>query len=206
VTLLAFPIAGFLAWLHFVTIGRVIVPGVTVWIGWYGVVLAALIWQSWRSASPPMRAGAAIMAASFIAAHVIWNASAWPLATHSLKNIVVAVMLFGAAYAMRSRWLAIAGALHIVIIGFAFAADIGMAFGGRRPPNFIAWSFPDVSAGLQHAALMVCSLGSREHQGVNMELHHRSGGYHRNFGMARVEVHPDEKPREAETMNGRRAG
>ena len=187
-TLLAFLIGGLFGWIHFETLGRIVAPGVTVWIGWYGLVLAALIFEAWRSRLPALRLAALTMLASFIAAHVIWNASLWPLAAHSLKNIVVATMLIGIASSYFSRAVFVAAFIHLAIVAVGFAADVGILFEGRRPMQFIAWSFPDVSAGLQHAALLVLALGTREREDAAVGLHPRSGDHRGAYGLAAVAV------------------
>ena len=189
-TLLAFLSGGLFGWLHYETLGRIVVPGITVWIGWYGLVLAALCYEAGRSRLPSIMASASVMLASFIAAHVIWNASAWPIAAHSLKNIVVAVALIFIAYSMASKAVFTAAFIHLAIVAVGFAADFGLMFEGRRPMQFIAWSFPDVSAGLQHAALLVLSLGTRERENAGLGHHSGSGDYRGAFGLARVAMHP----------------
>lgn len=191
-TLLAFMIGGAAAWLHFETLGRVVAPGVTVWIGWYGLVLAALVLEAWRSRQPAPSLAALTMLASFLAAHVIWNASLWPIAAHSLKNIVVATVLIGIASSYSSRAVFVAAFIHLAIVAVGFAADFGVLFEGRRPMQFIAWSFPDVSAGLQHAALLVLALGTREREGAAVGLHPRSGGHRGAYGLATVAVREGE--------------
>lgn len=189
-TPLAFLISGALAWTHYETLGRIVTPGVTVWIAWYGLVLAALCYEAGQSRRPAIIASACVMLASFVAAHVIWKASAWPIATHSLKNIVVAVALLFIAYSFSNRSIFIAGCIHISIIAVGFAADFGLIFEGRRPMQFIAWSFPDVSAGLQHAALLVISLGTREREKSAVGLYSGYGDRRGALGMARMAVHP----------------
>jgi len=185
-TALTFLIGGALAWLHFEIVGRVVAPGITVWIGWYAVVLAALAFHAWRSRDKGTRASALIMLASFLAAHLIWNASAWPIAAHSLKNIVVGAGLFAVALAFQNRIIFLAGAIHLAIVGIGAASDLGFIFGGKRPMQFIAWSFPDVSAGLQHAALLVLSLRNREREGASMEHHSGHGSFRWVSGVASV--------------------
>lgn len=191
-TLLAFLTGGLFGWLHFETIGRVVAPGVTVWIGWYGLVLAALLFEAWRSRLPALRLAALVMLASFLAAHVIWNASPWPTAAHSLKNIVVATVLIGIASSYFSRAVFVAAFIHLAIVAVGFAADFGILFEGRRPMQFIAWSFPDASAGLQHAALLVLALGTREREDVALGLHSRSGDHRGAYGLATVAVREGE--------------
>lgn len=191
-TLLAFLSGGLFGWLHFETLGRIVAPGVTVWIGWYGLVLAALMFETWRSRQPALRAASAVMLASFIAAHVIWNASFWPVAAHSLKNIVVATILIGIASAYSSRAIFVAAFIHLAIVGVGFAADFGVLFGGKRPLQFLAWSFPDVSAGLQHAALLVLAIGCRQQQSVDLELDPRHGDLRGLGGLAAVAVREGE--------------
>jgi len=193
VTALAFLIGGALAWLHFEILGRVIAPGVTVWIAWYAAVLAALAFHAWRSGDKGARTAALVMLVSFLAAHLIWNASAWPIAAHSLKNIVVASALFAVALAFQSRNIFLAGALHLAIVGVGAASDLGFIFGSKRPMQFIAWSFPDVSAGLQHAALMVLSLGTRQHENASLEHDSGYGGIRGVFGVAALALRSREK-------------
>jgi len=191
-TLLAFLSGGLFGWLHFETIGRTVAFGVTVWIGWYGLVLAALVFEAWRSRLPGPRAASLVMLASFIAAHVIWNASLWPIAAHSLKNIVVATMLIGIAAAYSNRTVLVAAFIHLAIVAVGFGADFGVLFEGRRPMQFIAWSFPDASAGPQHAALLVLALGTREREDVALGLHSRSGDHRGAYGLATVAVREGE--------------
>lgn len=186
-TLITFGVAGFFAWLHFTFLGRVIMPGLTVWVAWYAAVLFSLIVLAVRRGDAAMRAGAAIMLASFAAAHLIWNASAWPIATHSLKNIAVASALVLAALAFSSRTLLIAAGLHLALVAIGAATDLGLILTGKRPLQFIAFAFPDVSAGFQHAALIILSFGAARSQAVDLGCDHRSGhsgGLAAAFGLA----------------------
>ena len=191
-TLFAFLLGGAAGWLHYNLIGRVIAPGLSVWVAWYGLVLVALMFDAWRSGKPAVRSASIVMLASFVAAHVIWNASAWPVAAHSLKNIVVAVALMSVAAAYSSRAVFVAAFTHLAIVAVGFMAEFGVLFEGKRPAQFIAWSFPDVSAGLQHAALIVLALGTREREGVAMEHHPRSGDHRGAYGLASVAVREGE--------------
>ena len=58
--------------------------------------------------------------------------------------------------------------------------------------QFIAWSFPDVSAGLQHAALLVLAIGTREREDAAVGLHPRSGDHRGAYGLAAVAVREGE--------------
>jgi hypothetical protein len=183
----AFLAAGAMAWAHFEMLGRVVFPGLTVWVAWYGAVLLALALAAWRSDSPAMKVGAAIMAVSFLSAHVIWNGSAWPIAAQCLKNIVVACALIGAAIALHSRALAAAAALHLVIVAIGAAVDLGLILQGRRPLQFLAWSFPDISAGLQHAALVSIGFGdAARSEDDSVVRDPRSGADRSAHGLARA--------------------
>lgn len=184
-----FVAAGALAWLHFETLGRIIMPGITVWIAWYFAVLLALIYVAARSGDASTRAGAVIMAASFLAAHVIWNGSAWPIATQCLKNIAVASALVMAALVFSSKALLAAAVIHLAIVVIGAATDLGLILTAKRPMQFLAWSFPDISAGLQHAALVVVSLGAARREGLGLVDHSRPGADRWNAGFARQAVH-----------------
>jgi len=151
--------AGALAWAHFELVGRVILPGLTVWVAWYAAALFALIMAAWRSGSVEMRFGAAVMAASFCASHLIWQASLMPIPAQCLKNIAVSGVLVSGAVILFSRSLIIAAGLHLVIVVIGAAVDLGFLMQGKRPMQFIALSFPDVSAGIQHAALISIGAG-----------------------------------------------
>lgn len=183
-----FVVAGLVAWAHYEMIGRAIMPGLSVWVAWYAAVLLSLAWLAVRSGEPSVRAGAAIMVASFLAAHVIWNMSAWPIAAQSIKNIAVAAMLLMAALALFSWSLVIAASIHLVIVAVGAAADLGLVLNTPRPVQFVAWSFPDVSAGLQHAALIVISFGAARSE--DSDLVGDSGPDHDrwNLGVARREM------------------
>lgn len=185
----AFVTTGVISWLHFETLGRVIVPGLTVWVAWYAAVLVALVYVAARSGDAAVRAGASIMVASFLAAHVIWNGSAWPIAAQCLKNIAVASALVMAALAFSSKALLAAAVVHLAIVGIGAATDLGLILTAKRPMQFLAWSFPDISAGLQHAALIVVSLGAARLQGLGLVNHPRPGADRWRAGMARQAVH-----------------
>ena len=192
-TVIAFLLSGLAGWAYLETVGRVILPGVTVWIAWYFVVLTIFSHQAFRSKNEAIRAAAIVMICSFLAAHVIWNASYWPIAAQSLKNIVVASTLLLVGYGFRSRIVFLAAFLHLLIVGVGFMADLGFMFGGKRPMQFLAWSFPDVSAGLQHAALMVLSLGCHRHQNARVGDYPRHEPIRIMGGMATMaKVHKDQ--------------
>jgi len=191
--ILSFFFIGWAAWLHYEALGPVVLGSIRVWPLWMGLVVLALIAQSARSRDASRIVPAIIMGLAFIAAHVIWNLSAMPIAAQSIKNVSVAALLL-CLTPIFPRWQIFAAAgLHLAIVAFGFAADNGLVFEGRRPMQFIAWSYPDVSAGLQHAALMVLSLGTRQHENASLEHDPGYGCFRGVFGVAALALRSREK-------------
>jgi hypothetical protein len=184
---LAFILSGAAMWAHFELIGPAVVSGVPilrVWPIWYAIVLAVACWTMIHRKDDGAWPVSATLIGSFLAAHFVANFSSMVIPTQAIRFISVAaiLMMIGIAF---PRWQIFAAAgLHLAIVAFGFAADNGFIFGGKRPMQFIAWSYPDVSAGLQHAALLVLSLRNREHQGASVEHHSGYGGLRGVFGMA----------------------
>lgn len=197
-TLAAFILGGALAWLHFEIWGPIIVPGISVWIAWMGVVSLALGWQSWRTRDLVMIAISVILFISYVVANFTWVFSPTPIMTHSARNVLVAGILF-VIFATYVRWqIAVAALLYASIVGFAFAAERKWLFGDGRSATFIAWSYPDVAAGLQHAALLFLSIPDRERESTTLARDRASRYRGNGLGLQGAAASKAEVGREAE--------
>lgn len=155
--------------------------------------LATMAYQIVRRKDQGAVVISAVMIVSFLSAHSIANFSGLIIPAQSLRFIVVATALLLLVFSVYPRWqIAVAASIHLAIVAVGFAADFGVLFEGRRPMQFIAWSFPDVSAGLQHAALLVLALGTHKREDVAMGLHPRPGGRRGAYGLATVAVREGE--------------
>lgn len=197
-TIAAFILGGALAWLHFEVWGPTIAPGLRVWVAWMGLVTLALIWQSWRARDNAAMVAGVILLMSYVAANFTWSvyqevkhiADVTALQAHAARNLVVAVLLFLLAITYWRALFLIAGVLYLSLIFIAVAVDQKVILDWPRSPTFLAWSYPDIAAGLQHAALLVISFGVRKREGVDLGRDYRSGDNSGALGFARVAVHP----------------
>ena len=153
---LTFPIAGVAAWLHYATLGPMVAPGITIWIAWFFLVLLAAGADCARSQDGPSTAAWAIMAIGWALSMLTWRLSANPLLDLAAKNVMIAALLIGVgAWHGRSLIVAIAFA-HLALILVAFMSSIGWVPGpGQRPRQFVAYSYPDIAAGIQHVCLVI---------------------------------------------------
>lgn len=152
---ITFPLAGLAAWAHHELAGRVVVPGtgLTVWRAWYAAVLLAALIDVLRARDSGLRAVWVVLALSWLASFMAWDLSARPLEDNALRMLVVMGGLL--IVSIRPATAAIV-ALHGAVIICAYLTARGLMPGpSARPKVFLAWSFPDISAGLQHAALIV---------------------------------------------------
>ena len=189
-TIAAFILGGALAWLHFEAWGPVVAPHARVWVVWMGVVTLALVIQAWRGRDHAVMVAGAVLFASYVIANFTWVFSREPLMAHSARNVLVALVLLVIAVKSGRRIFVAPMALYIAVVAAAALTEAKIIFYWPRPNTFLAWSYPDFAAGLQHAALLALSLGTRERQDAGVGLHSGSGDYRGAFGLARVAVHP----------------
>lgn len=151
---LTFPLAGLAAWAHYEFLGRVVVPGtgLTVWRVWYAAVLIAALVDVLKLRDSELRAAWAVLALSYLASFMTWDLSARPLEDNTLRMLAV---MGGLLIVSVRPALAPAVILHGAIILCAYLTSRGLIPGpASRPQSFLAWSLPDISAGLQHVALI----------------------------------------------------
>ncbi|MGL4280518.1 MAG: hypothetical protein ACRCS0_09135 [Albidovulum sp.] len=168
-------------------------PGLTVWQAWYAIVTLAVALVALVRRDDALKWAATIFAANFVASNMIWAASFAPLPTQAAKNITIAVALFAVAAVYRRAPIAIAGGLHIVIVMLAAATDLALIQWGKRPASFLAWSYPDIAAGIGHAGMVLSTWRAGAWQGRFMGLDPRSwvhsiGGGFRSVAAARKEA------------------
>lgn len=189
-TFAAFIAAGALAWLHYAFLGPFVASGITVWTAWFATVLLVCGAETLRSGERKCILAWLVMLFSFIASHVTWQTSASPLLDLAIKNLIVASLIV--LCALDATFVIVAG-LHLVLILAAFLAYYGMIPGPRqRPRLFIAYSYPDIAAGVQHACLII--LGGRA--GGWIRRIHYDGRLVANFGswaLRRMRGYPRDK-------------
>jgi hypothetical protein len=150
---ITFPIAGIVAAIHYSAIGPKVGLGLTVWTAWFLAVLLAAGADAARARDRELGLAWAVMAMAWLAALLAWKISADPLIDLTLKNIIVMTLLL---IVTRRPETALAVAAHGVVILAAYMAARGVIpSAGQRPRQFIAWSYPDIAAGLQHASLIL---------------------------------------------------
>lgn len=154
-TAIAFPAAGLAAWTHYEFLGRVVVPGTgfTVWRAWYAAVLLAALVDVLRARDSELRGVWAVLALSYLASFMSWDLSSRPLEDNALRMLAVMGGLLIVSIRPATAMVVI---LHGAVIICAYLTTRGLIPApAARPRAFLAWSFPDISAGLQHASLMV---------------------------------------------------
>ena len=158
---LTFVVAGALAWLHYVTRGAVVGMGFTVWTAWFCAVLMACGADCIRAKDRQLLLAWGVMALGWLASMLAWKISANPLVDLTIKNLLVIAALLLVCFRPEMGLSAIA---HGLIIFVAYLASIGaIPSAGQRPKAFIAWSYPDIATGLQHASLIIIGgLGSAQ--------------------------------------------
>lgn len=156
ISAITFPLAGLAAWAHYrFGPGAVVAPAVTVWVGWFFLVLLASGLDAARAEDGPSIAAWGVMAAGWFVSMLTWRVSANPLLDLAAKNLLLAALLIGiAAWSARPLLYAIAFA-HLALIAVAFLSARGLVPGpAQRPRQFIAYSYPDIAAGIQHVCLI----------------------------------------------------
>jgi hypothetical protein len=144
--------AGFLAWAHYATLGFKVGMGLTVWTAWMLAVLIAAGIDCYRLRGRQLMQAWAVLAISWVAAMTTWAMSGNHLVDFTLKNLAVMAALLLIAFRPETVLPAL---LHGVIILVAYLTSRGVIpSSGQRPRVFLAWSHPDISAGLQHASLL----------------------------------------------------
>jgi hypothetical protein len=154
-----FFLAGALAWAHYAVLGRVVFGPITVWRAWFIAVLVACLVDILRHRDRELQAVWAVLALSCLASYMTWDASARPLLDNALRMAAVG----GALLLISTRpAVACAACLHAVVVLTAFAAYQLAIIPTHleRPRVFLAWSFPDISAGLQHASVLAVALSA----------------------------------------------
>jgi hypothetical protein len=151
-SLITFFVAGLAAWMHFHLLGRVVVAGTpfTVWRCWYAAVLLACLWDVLKAKDAELRSVWCIMLFSYVASFMTWDLSARPLEDNALRMIIV--MALALIVSARAEVVLLI-ALHGAVIFAAYLASAGVL--PKRTAGFLVWSFPDISAALQHASLIV---------------------------------------------------
>jgi hypothetical protein len=93
------------------------------------------------------------MALGWLAAMLAWKISANPLVDLTIKNVIMIAALLLVCFRPEMGLSAIA---HGLIIFVAYLSSIGaIPSAGQRPKAFLAWSYPDIATGLQHASLII---------------------------------------------------
>ena len=152
---LTFVAAGIAAWLHYELAGRIVISGTgfTVWRAWYLAVLLAAMIDVLRLRDKELRAAWVVLALSYVASFMTWDLSARPLVDNALRMIIVMAALLFVCFRIETRLAAI---FHGLVIFFAYLAYSGVIpSSGQRPRAFLAWSYPDIAAGLQHVSLVI---------------------------------------------------
>lgn len=154
-TAIAFPVAGLAAWAHYEFLGRIVVSGTgfTVWRAWYAAVLLAALVDVLRARDAELRGVWTVLALSYLASFMSWDLSSRPLEDNALRMLAVMGALLIVSLRPATALIVI---LHGAIIICAYLTTRGLIPApAARPRAFLAWSFPDISAGLQHASLIV---------------------------------------------------
>jgi hypothetical protein len=153
VAAITFVIAGIAAAAHYALIGRVVGGGWTVWQVWSTCTCVASLCDVWRLRDVELRIAWLVMALAWAASLFIWRISPDPLVDLAAKNLIVMLALSAVS---PKREVMICVALHGTTIAFAFLAAYGLIpSSAQRPRAFLAWSYPDIASGLQHAAFIV---------------------------------------------------
>jgi hypothetical protein len=172
IALITFPIAGALAWLHYATLGAKVGMGLTVWTAWFAAVLIASGVDAARTNDRQIILAWCVMFAGWVASMMAWKLSSNPLVDLTIKNLIIMAALLIIAFRPET---ALPVLLHGVVILAAYLASVGVIpSANQRPRQFLAWSYPDIAAGLQHASLIILGgygacrgrlLGWRDHGG-----------------------------------------
>lgn len=127
--------------------------GFTVWTAWFFAVLIAAGVDCWRSRDRELQLAWAVMAIAWVASMLAWKVSSVPLVDLTVKNIVVMALLLTIAFRPET---AVPALLYGLVILAAYLAAIGyIPSVAARPRQFLAFSYPDIAAGLQHVSLIL---------------------------------------------------
>jgi hypothetical protein len=148
-----FIIGGLCAWWHYGAIGRVVFGPWTIWNFWFCAVVIAAGVDALRTKDRDLALAWAIQAIAFVVSLTVWKISANPLVDLTIKNLIVMAALLLVCFKPETGLSAI---LHGLVILAAYLAAIGVIpSAGQRPRAFLAWSYPDIAAGLQHLSLII---------------------------------------------------
>lgn len=192
IAIAGFVIGGLASWAHLVFIGPVTALGLRVWPLWF---VATAIGLAISVAYHRPQWGVVVLAV--ITTAILLGNLTIPLVEHkvaaqAVKSALVGFLLVWAAAHFRAAPVFIAALLFLAVapVGLLSFWMPNMLPHAVRMPHLVAWSFWDISAGLQHVGLIALSLGS-----VSAEL--ASSDAHRSFGasvgpasVARMEIPP----------------
>jgi hypothetical protein len=149
---ISFIVAGAFLWLHYALIGATVLGPLRVWHVWIFATLCGAAVDAWRSKDRELRLAWCVLFFSWVGGLIGWAFSPHPLIDLTLKNLIVMASLL--IIAIRPETV-LPILLHGIIILTAYMASIGVIpSAGQRPRVFLAWSYPDVAAALQHASLI----------------------------------------------------
>lgn len=151
-TAIAFLISGVVAALWFEVVGRTVVGPLTVWLAWWLIPFGIGGWYVWNQGSWRSKIGWAFLLIFFATGQFLWSNGASALSRAWLH---AAMALAFAGIGSRSSHIQVSY-LFILAVGIDFMAYCN-AF-PPRPKVFIAWAYPDLLAGVSHAAtIILCS-------------------------------------------------
>ena len=160
----AFLGAGFLSWLHFTYVGRIIVGPVTVWHVWIFATMVGCAIDVLKTDDRGLHLAFAAMVFGWAGGLVPWAFSNDPLTAMTIKNIIVTSLLVMVAWTHFKFEALLAIVAHAGMIFSAMLAYYGvLSLAGGKGRGFLALSYADIATGLQHGAfILIGGLGAAQ--------------------------------------------
>jgi hypothetical protein len=170
-TVITFFISGVLAWTHLNFVSWQVYGSITVWRAWFAATLIACVVEAAKSNNKSLQACACMMVISFLISLISWSSSnvIWPENAFRFSALILGLTaVLVTSQPERRTDFAIIGCIisHFIIIMAAFAtyemhiiADHISRIKNHKSP-LIAFTFPDISAGLQYVCLLLIGISS----------------------------------------------
>lgn len=151
-TAVAFVVSAVLAAVWYATFGRVVVGWLSVWQAWYLVPFAVAGFYVARGRELRAIAGWLYLAGFWVVSQYLWFADTSYLG-RAFAHAFVAVFFAIIADRRSQLWIS---ALFMGAIGIDFLAyNDAITPAMLRGPGFVVWSYPDLLAGISHAATII---------------------------------------------------
>lgn len=151
-TAVVFIAAGVLAALWYYGVGYAVGLGLTVWTAWYLSVLLTTGFFILRSGDASAKRSWVVLVAFWVAAQILWSHHE-PHIVRAVLHILLAAWFV--AVATRLSDLAISSVFCVAVLVDLLTYLGILPDSGQRPSGFVEFAYPDILAGISHAATIL---------------------------------------------------